>query len=200
MKKNPILIGNLALPIGLLILFFLFYNFGKITPPEMIKTSGLLSISLLSITLFVGPLCRIFPGLDFLKGHRKFWGILAFVVALVHMGLVYIFRFNFDITPFFDANSPQFTGILSGLAAVLILCVIVLTSTKDMIAQFGFKTWKTIQTMSYISLVLALTHFYLMESTNGVLVIRRSLGRIVFGFAITAIVARIAILLSPRRK
>lgn len=69
-------------PLGLLFLYLQFYNFngdkissfaynfGQITPSEMIKTSGLLAISLLSFSLVIGPLCRFFPSLDVLKAHK----------------------------------------------------------------------------------------------------------------------------------
>ncbi len=51
-------------PVGLFLLYFNFYNFTKISPSEMVKTSGLMAISLLGLTLVVGPIARFVPALD----------------------------------------------------------------------------------------------------------------------------------------
>ena len=95
-KKNIVhRLMDFGIPLLLFWLFFQLYNFGKISPSEMVKTTGLLSISLLGLTLAVGPLSRVFPALDFLKTHRKVWGILSFVIAFVHVSLVFIYFYKF---------------------------------------------------------------------------------------------------------
>lgn len=183
-----------GLPAGLFLLYFKFYNFGKITPQEMVKTTGLLAIALLSITLFIGPLCRFFPSLDFLKANRKFWGILSFLVGLAHGILIYIFYFNYNLAKLFDPASPKYLGLLAGLAALIILFVVTLTSHKTVIDSISPKTWKWIQSLSYLALILAVVHFYLVESTNGVLVIKRFLGQITYYFATAVVIIRLIIL------
>jgi len=87
---------DFGVPLGLFLLFFFFYNFGKFNAHEIIKTSGLLSITLLGITLAVGPLARLTPALDILKAHRKVWGILSFLVAFIHVGLVFVYFYKFN--------------------------------------------------------------------------------------------------------
>src|SRR3989344_2033402 len=121
---------DIGVPIGLFWIYFQYYNFGKITPSEMIKTTGLLAIALLSITLFIGPACRVFPSLDILKVHRKFWGILAFLAALTRTILVLIYYFKFDFSRFVDFTNPRYPGILAGLVALAILLLVTLTSNK----------------------------------------------------------------------
>ena len=105
---------DFGIPLGLFLLYLQFYNFsgakissfaynfGKITPQEMIKTTGLLAIALLSLTLFIGPACRFFPSLDILKAHRKSWGVLSFFIALTHAVLIYIFYINYDFAKLFN--------------------------------------------------------------------------------------------------
>ena len=82
---------DFGIPIGLFWVYFQFYNFGKITPSEMVKTTGLVAIALLSLTLAIGPLCRFLPNLDDLKAHRKIWGIFSFVFAFAHVSLVFVY-------------------------------------------------------------------------------------------------------------
>src|SRR3989344_9475981 len=131
---------DLGIPVLLFWLFFQFYNFGKISPSEMVKTTGLLSISLLGLTLAVGPLSRVFPVLDFLKTHRKIWGILSFVIAFVHVSLVFIYFYKFTLYRFIDTSNPKYTGILSGLMALGILAFVTLTSTKKALESLSPNT------------------------------------------------------------
>jgi len=49
-------------------------------------------------------------------------------------------------------------------------------------------------------MTLAVSHFYLMEQVNGVLVIKRLLGQITFVFSVLVITLRILILLLPAKK
>lgn len=189
-----------AVPIGLFLLYFYFYNFGKFSPPEMIKTSGLMAISLLALTLVVGPLARFIPALDILKAHRKFWGIVSFLLLIVHLSLVIIYYYHFDLSRLIDLNSPKFGGLFTGLLAALILLLITLTSNKKVIQGLDPKVWKTIQTTSYVALILAVAHFYLMEQVDGALVIKRLLGRITFWFAAAVVLVRLIVLLLPQKK
>ncbi|MBI2039923.1 ferric reductase-like transmembrane domain-containing protein [Candidatus Microgenomates bacterium] len=193
-------IVEFGIPILLLWMFFQFYNFGKVTPSEMIKTTGLLAISLLGITLLIGPLSRILPGLNFLKAFRKTWGILSFVAAFMHTLLVYTYFFKFNFLRFIDTSNPKYGGILSGLLALIILLLVTLTSNQKAIDKLSPRIWKIIQTTSYLALILAVLHFYLMEQADGALVIRRLLGQITYVAAILVIILRLLILFLPSKK
>lgn len=189
-----------GVPIILFLGFFFFYNFGKFNPHEMIKTTGLLSITLLGVTLAVGPLARIFPAIDTLKAHRKFWGILSFLIAFVHVSLVYIYFYKFNLLKFIDFQNPRYMGILSGILALIILFLVTMTSNNKALTKLSPNMWKAIQLTSYLAMALAVAHFYIMETQNGVLVIKRVAGQVTFVFAILVIALRILILLMPAKK
>lgn len=191
---------DFGVPVGLFWLYYQFYNFGKITPSEMIKTTGLLSIALLSITLLIGPLCKFIPSFNPLKAHRKLWGILSFFVALTHGTLIYIFYANYNLSKMFNPASPKYYGLLAGLVSLVILLAVTLSSNQKVLNYISPKAWKLIQQLSYLALVVAVLHFYLVESTNGVLVIKRLLGQITFGFAAGVVLIRILVMLLPKRE
>ena len=198
MAKDKVMLDRIidfGLPLTLFLLFFFFYNQAQFTPREMVKTTGLLSISLLGLTLAVGSLSRIFPALDFLKAHRKVWGILSFLIAFTHVSLVFIYFYKFNLYKFIDISNPKYTGILSGLFALGILLIVTLTSNQKAIKSLSPNTWKAIQTTSYLALGLALMHFFLMEQVDGNLVIKRFLGQITFWFSALVLTLRILILL-----
>lgn len=191
---------DFGVPLGLFWLYFQFYNFGKITPSEMVKTTGLLAIALLSLTLLIGPLCRFFPKLDMLKAHRKFWGISAFLAALTHTGLIFIYFYKFNFWKFIDFSNPKYLGILAGLLALFILALVTATSTKKAYESLSPNVWKIIQTTAYLALILAVLHFYIVESKDGVLVIKRLLGQITFLFAGLVVLLRLIVLFNPKKK
>ncbi|OGE25826.1 hypothetical protein A3C26_04160 [Candidatus Daviesbacteria bacterium RIFCSPHIGHO2_02_FULL_39_12] len=191
---------DFGVPIGLYLLYFQFYNFGKISPSEVIKTTGLLSITLISLTLFVGPLCRFFPSLEPFKAHRKAWGLFGFFAGLAHAVLIYIFYFKYDLARLFNPAGPKYYGLLAGLVSLIILAVVTLTSNKTALNALSPTTWKRIQSLSYLALIIAVLHFYLVESVNGVLVIKRVVGQITFGFAAFVALFRILVQLLPKKK
>ena len=190
---------DFAVPLGLFLLLFYFYNHLKISPSEMIKTTGLLSITLLGVTLIIGPLSAIFTFANLARAHRKFWGITSALIGLVHVVLVTIYYYKFNFAPFLNFSSPKYPGLLSGIIALLLLLIITFTSNQKSIRMLSPRVWKAVQTASYLALFLSLTHFYLMESTNGVLIIKRLAGKIVFGFSAAVILARIAIIFLPKK-
>lgn len=191
---------DFGVPLLLFWLYFQFYNFGKITPSEMVKTSGLLAIALLSLTLFIGPACRFLPSLNVLKAHRKFWGVLSFFIALAHGVLIYIYYANYDLAKLFNPASPKYYGLLAGLLSLVILLTVTLSSNQKILNAISPKAWKLIQSASYLALIFAVAHFYLIESTNGVLVIKRVVGQITFGFAAFVVFVRFLIMLLPGKK
>lgn len=188
---------DFGIPLILFWLYFQFYNFGQFNPKEMVKTTGLLAIALLSLTLLIGPASRFFPVLDILKAHRKVWGILSFLIALTHVILIYIFFVNYNLGKLFNPASPKYFGLLAGLASLIILLVVTLTSNKFALNSLSPKVWKIVQSSAYLALALAVLHFYLVESVNGVLVIKRVVGQITFGFAATVVIIRLLVLFLP---
>ena len=191
---------DFGVPLLLFWLYFQFYNFGQFNPKEMIKTTGLLAIALLSLTLLIGPASRFFPVLDILKAHRKFWGVLSFFIALTHATLIYIFYVNYNLAKLFDPTSSKYFGLLAGLTSLVILLAVTLTSNKLALNSLSPKVWKFIQSTAYLALILAVLHFYLVESVNGVLVIKRVVGQITFGVAGFVVFQRLIVTFIPVKK
>lgn len=200
-EKNPVQkLIDFAIPLLLFWVYFQFYNFGKVTPSEMIKTTGLTAIALLSLTLAIGPLCRFFPDLNGLKAHRKVWGIMSFVFAFLHISLIFVYFYKFNLLKFVDFSNPKYPGLLAGILALVILLVITLTSNKFALNSLSPKIWKVVQSTAYLALILAVLHFYLIESQDGVLVIKRLLGQITFGFAAAVVALKVVTMILPSKK
>lgn len=190
---------DIVIPLGLLFIYYWFYNKGILSGTEAVKTSGLWAISLLSLTLVIGPLSRVFPIIEHLKAHRKVWGVTSFWAAVAHVLLVIHFYWKWDLSRLWDITNPKYTGVVTGLLALCILGLVTWTSKKSVIAKTDPRVWKIIQTTSYLALSLAVLHFFYMEQKDGVLVIKRLLGQITFYFSILVLAARLLIVLLPSR-
>ena len=188
-------IVDFGVPMVLFLLFFFFYNQAQFTPKEMVKNTGLLSISLLAITLAVGPFSKLIPPLEFLKAYRKVWGILSFVAAFTHISLIFIFFFHFDLTRFIDFGNPRYPNILTGLIALGILSLVTLTSNQKALNLMHPKMWKAVQTTSYLALVFAMLHFYLLSLEDGIFVMKNLLVQFTFWFSALVLTLRILVLL-----
>ncbi len=184
---------HILVPVLVFVLYLITYNKFKITVSEMIKTTGLWSITLLSITLLVGPLSKYIKLFNLLKIHRKFWGIASFCIAITHFVLVLHKYYRWDIVGLLSFSNPKVAPVWAGLIATILLFLITITSNKKSIEVMGPKKWKLLQTMSYLALGFVILHFYLAETKDGVLVIKRFMGRFALVFGIVAILVRFAV-------
>jgi DMSO/TMAO reductase YedYZ heme-binding membrane subunit len=90
-------------------------------------------------------------------------------------------------------------GIAIGISALLVLLLVTISSNQRIIHSLHPGVWKKLQMTSYVALMFAVSHFYLMEQKDGVLVIKRSLGKITYGFAAVVILVRLLVVLLPKK-
>jgi sulfoxide reductase heme-binding subunit YedZ len=120
------------------------------------RTGGT-AIVLLLLSLAVTPV-QTATGWRKISTIRKSLGLWAFAYAVLHMlvfvGLDYAFSWEFILLD----GLPSKPYILVGLAALLILLPLALTSTKGMQKRLG-KAWKKLHRWVYVAGILAVTHF-----------------------------------------
>jgi methionine sulfoxide reductase heme-binding subunit len=119
--------------------------------------TGNTAIVLLLLSLAVTPVQTV-TGWRKVSTIRKSLGLWAFAYAVLHMlvfvGLDYGFSLEFILLD----GLPSKPYIVAGLAALLILVPLALTSTKGMQRRLG-KAWKKLHRWVYIAGILAVTHF-----------------------------------------
>jgi len=119
--------------------------------------TGDAAILLLLLSLAVTPLQTI-TGWRKISTVRKSLGLWAFTYAVLHLlvfvGLDYGFSWKYILLD----GLPTKPYIVVGLAALLILTPLALTSTKGMQKRLG-KTWKKLHRWVYAAGILAVTHF-----------------------------------------
>ncbi len=184
-----------GLPLWYFLLLFFFYGYQQISWSMMNKIAGLLALLLLGTSFLIGPLSYFLPQVfTQLKIYRKYLGISGFVVALIHATLSTLFYFKMDLAfMLFDGKNEHLLGVWLGILALLIFLSMTLMSTKKAVEAIGASMWKKLQTGGYLALGLVMAHFILMETNNGLFIIRRPLGRAIFVFGFVVLAARLLV-------
>lgn len=154
------------------------------------------SIILVSATLFLGPLSRIFPKRfehDLL--YRKPLGIAGFFFSALYFLIMLIIIFRFDFMRFFDplnyfANIYLFLGLITLLALYII-------SHPRTINEISFTRWKSVQGWGYAALIFLLVHFVFVDNS---FFLRAYSGKTVLLFGVLAIAAKFVVIALDLRK
>lgn len=122
-----------------------------------------IAVNMLIFILFLSPLAVItrMPLLRILMGLRREFGILMAYLALVH-GLGYIFDPSFFyafLQPYLFSDIFSIaTYILFGMAALLLMFPLVLTSNTWAQRTLGGVRWKRLHRIAYVLFIIVIVH------------------------------------------
>ncbi|NNE97552.1 MAG: Rieske 2Fe-2S domain-containing protein [Pyrinomonadaceae bacterium] len=193
--------------IGVVVLIYLalFIGVGSLLHPTstietlLIRGFGTAAILSLHIVLIIGPLCRLSPKFLPLLYNRRHLGVATFFLGLVHGGIA-TFQFHAlgELNPFvsilinntrFD-SVPDFPFQILGLAALIILFLMAVTSHDFWLKNLTAPVWKTLHTLVYIAYGLLIAHValgVLQAETNPILAVSLGIGMLlVVGLHLTA--------------
>jgi sulfoxide reductase heme-binding subunit YedZ len=121
--------------------------------------TGYLTLLLLTISLAITPVRRLFPRLSWLIKFRRLLGLFAFFYATVHM-LAYVALYSgFDVNTM-AADIAKRRFITVGVAAWLLLLPLALTSTNWAIRKLGGKRWNRLHKLVYVAAVFGVIHYW----------------------------------------
>ena len=128
------------------------------------KTTGMLTLIFLSLTVAVTPLRKIF-GVNSLVKVRKMLGLFAFFYGALHL-LTYIW---FDrswnlISVGQDVASRRF--ILAGMTSFFLMVPLAITSTNKMIKRLGGKRWAQLHRLVYLAAIAGVVHFWMLVKSD----------------------------------
>ena len=167
--KNPrfsklVLSINALVPLALL-LWDVYHKRVGANPPEfMTRTTGMLTLVFLTITLAVTPLRKI-TGLNWLVKFRRLLGLFAFFYGFLHLVTYISFEryFNLRSIPG-DVVSRPF--IAFGMVAFFLMIPLALTSTNKMIKQLGGKRWNRLHKLVYAAGIAGALHYWLLVKSD----------------------------------
>jgi methionine sulfoxide reductase heme-binding subunit len=134
-------------------------------PVEFIThKTGDWTIRFLMITLAVTPLRLLFHQPQ-LTRFRRMLGLFAFFYAMLH------FTTWFCLDKFFDFQEME-KDILKrpfitlGLAAILLMIPLAITSTNGWVRRLGFKRWQWLHRAIYLIALLGVIHYYWLVKSD----------------------------------
>ncbi len=164
-KFNKLLITFNAL-IPLIIFTFDFVRGSVGTNPIefFIRTTGVLTLISLLITLSITPLRKIFGWNELIKYRRRL-GVIAFFYSILHLLTYVIFdKSSYIIDVLRDVVKRPF--ILVGMLAFILMIPLAITSTNGMIKRIGGKKWAKLHRLTYVIAILGVIHFYMIVKSD----------------------------------
>ena len=128
------------------------------------RTTGMLTIVFLLISLAVSPLRRI-TGANWLIKFRRMLGLFAFFYGSLHL-LTYVAFDRFFHFTTIPADILKRPFIAVGMTAFFLMLPLAVTSTDAMVKRLGGKNWALLHRIVYIAGVLGVLHYYMLVKSD----------------------------------
>ena len=128
------------------------------------RTTGMLTLVFLLISLAVSPLRRI-TGLNWLIRFRRLLGLFAFFYGSLHL-LTYVAfdrLFRLQTVPGDVARRPF---IAIGMTAFFLMLPLAITSTDQMVKRLGGKRWARLHRIVYLAGIFGVLHYYMLVKSD----------------------------------
>lgn len=164
-KFNKILIFiNALVPLGFLAWDAFWQKLGANPVEFFLRTTGVLTLLFLLITLTITPLRKMF-GWNGLIKFRRMLGLFAFFYGFLHLVTYSIFDKALNISAI-AADVWQRPFIAVGMVAFFLLIPLAITSTNKMIKRLGGKNWSRLHKLTYVIAVLGVIHFWMIVKSD----------------------------------
>ena len=159
-----VLFVNSLVPLVLLLWDVWRKNVGA-NPLEFVtRTTGMLTLVFLFLTLAVSPLRRILA-LNWLIKFRRMLGLFAFFYGCLHLLTYVAFDRYFMLTTIpGDIATRRFIAV--GMAAFFLMLPLAITSTDAMIKRLGGKRWALLHRVVYAAGILGVLHYFMLVKSD----------------------------------
>ena len=155
---------NALLPLGLLVFDAVNGGLGANPLEFFLRTTGVLTLIFLLITLAVTPLRKLF-GWNSLIKFRRMLGLYAFFYGCLHLVTYSIFDKSLGFSAIV-ADVIQRPFIAIGMIALTLLIPLAITSTNGMVKRLGGKNWARLHKLTYVGAILGVIHFWLIVKSD----------------------------------
>ncbi|HZE67914.1 MAG TPA: protein-methionine-sulfoxide reductase heme-binding subunit MsrQ [Pyrinomonadaceae bacterium] len=159
-----VLFLNSLVPLALL-LWDLYHKRVGANPLEFVtRTTGMLTLIFVFITLAVTPLRKITRA-NWLIKFRRMVGLFAFFYGSIHL-LTYIWFDRFFNFRSIVGDVGQRPFIAIGMTAFFLMLPLAITSTDKMVKRLGGKRWIKLHRLVYIAAGLGVLHFWMLVKSD----------------------------------
>jgi sulfoxide reductase heme-binding subunit YedZ len=164
-RFNKLVISiNALLPLGLLAVDAIRGRLGANPIEFFLRTTGVLTLTFLLLTLTVTPLRRLLGWNEAIK-FRRMLGLYAFFYGCIHLTTYVGFDRGLSVTGTVnDVIQRPFIAI--GMTAFLLMVPLALTSTNGMVKRIGGKRWQKLHRLTYLVAVLGVVHFWMIVKSD----------------------------------
>lgn len=165
MKFNKALLFiNSLVPLALLSYDAWRGNLGANPVEFFLRTTGVLTLIFLLLTLAVTPVRKYF-GWNNLVKFRRMLGLYAFFYGALHLITYSIFDKSLSL-PAIVADIWQRPFIAVGMLAFFLLIPLAVTSTGGMVKRLGGKNWARLHKLTYAVAILGVVHFWMIVKSD----------------------------------
>jgi ferredoxin-NADP reductase/DMSO/TMAO reductase YedYZ heme-binding membrane subunit len=161
---KSIVLLNGAVPLILLVWDALVGRLGANPVNFAIRTTGVLALIFIVLTLAVTPVSRI-TGWGWLGQFRRILGLYAFF----HAGLHFLIFFWFDREASVLGTLSEITMrtyLMVGIVGLVLMAPLAITSTNRMIKRLGPKRWKMLHRLVYVVAIAGALHFAMLVKAD----------------------------------
>lgn len=161
---KQVLFINSLVPLTLLLWDVYRHRVGA-NPLEVVtRTTGMLTLVFLLITLAVTPVRKL-SGLNWLIKFRRMLGLFAFFYGFLHlMTYVWFDRFFNLKSAVQDVAARPFLAV--GMTAFFLMIPLAFTSTNTMVKRVGGKRWNLIHKLVYVSGIAGALHYWMLVKSD----------------------------------
>ncbi len=129
-----------------------------------LRTTGVLTLVFLVVTLSVTPLRKMF-GWNSLVKYRRMLGLFSFFYGALHLLTYSVFDRGSSLSSIVgDVAQRPFIAI--GMAAFFMLIPLAVTSTNGWIKRLGGKKWARLHKLTYVAAILGVVHFWMIVKSD----------------------------------
>ncbi len=128
------------------------------------RTTGMLTLIFLSVTVAVTPLRKIF-GINSLVKVRRMVGLFAFFYGALHL-LTYVWFDRLFNLPSVVQDVGRRPFILVGMTAFFLMVPLAITSTNKMVKRLGGKRWARLHRLVYLAAIAGVVHFWMLVKSD----------------------------------
>ena len=155
---------NALIPLSLLVIDWWNGRLGANPIEFFLRTTGVLTLTFLLITLAITPLRKMF-GWNSLIKYRRMLGLFAFFYGCLHLVTYSIFDKSLGFSAIV-ADVIQRPFIAIGMIAFSMLVPLAITSTNGMVKRLGGKNWARLHKLTYVAATLGVIHFWMIVKSD----------------------------------
>jgi glycine betaine catabolism B len=131
---------------------------------DAIRTTGLIALSLLTLSLLITPL-RWITKWNQLIALRRPLGLSGFYYACIHLCLYLGLDRALNLrSALEEVLTRRYLQI--GICAVMLMVPLAITSTDAMVRRLGAKRWKLLHRLAYVAIAGGVLHYFLLVKSD----------------------------------